>query len=525
MNSNATPHERRLHEVLKTWVHRQPDAVAVQDAHHALSYSALDHQSSWMAERFRELDVRGGDRVLLVGENCVALCVAFLALSKLDAWATVVNARLSEREIDLFIHHSGARRAVYLTNVSNEAQAHADRVQASPFITPFGTLAMGPVHQHAVAEPVDQDAAQQVAALVYTSGTTGMPKGVMLTHANLLFVARSAVQVRQLSPGDRIYGVLPMAHVVGLSTQFLGALCGGATLLLSPRFSPEDAFNAFRDEGVTLFTGVPALYVRLLEWCRIHAKTISAPKLRLISVAGSPLTPTLKSEVEQAFRLPLQNGFGLTETAPTIAQTVANALRQDCSVGAPIDRVEVLLVDGSGQNVPDGQTGQLWVRSPGLMKGYYRSPELTAEVIHEDRWFNTGDLAYLQADGSLVITGRSKELIIRSGFNVYPLEVEEVLNTYPGVVQSAVVGREVRDNEEVVAFVELKAGTSWDPSEIQAFLRQRLSPYKVPTEIRALASLPCAPSGKILKHQLKAQAKLPHLQPSPPVPAAAQTPG
>jgi acyl-CoA synthetase (AMP-forming)/AMP-acid ligase II len=204
----------------------------------------------------------------------------------------------------------------------------------------------------------------------------------------------------------------------------------------------------------------------------------------------------------------LQNGFGLTETGPTIAQTPTNASRKDCSVGPPINQVEVRLVDGSGKDLLPGHTGQLWVRSPGLMKGYYRSQDLTADVINQEGWFNTGDLAYMQQDGSLVISGRSKELIIRSGFNVYPLEVEEILNTYPGVIQSAVVGRETNDNEEVVAFLELKAGTILIQAEIQAFLRQRLSPYKIPSEIRILESLPCAPSGKILKHLLKEQAKM-----------------
>lgn len=508
MSSNSKIQESRLHEVLKPWVASQPDAMAVKDAQYALSYATLDSQSSWMSEQLQAFEVRGGDRVLLVGENCVALCVAFLALSKLDAWATVVNARLSAREIDLFIQHSGARLVIYFTNISSDAKTHSDRVNASPFLTPFGDLTIGPVNLHAVPEITDQDPIKQVAALVYTSGTTGLPKGVMLTHANLLFVAHSAVQVRRLKPGDRIYGVLPMAHVVGLSTQFLGALCGGASLLLSSRFSPEDTYKAFQHERVTLFTGVPALYARLLEWCRVNSKKIHAPNLRLISVAGAPLTPILKSDVEAAFGLILQNGFGLTETGPTIAQTPTNASRKDCSVGPPINQVEVRLVDGSGKDVVAGYTGQLWVRSPGLMKGYYRSQDLTAEVINQEGWFNTGDLAYMQQDGSLVISGRSKELIIRSGFNVYPLEVEEILNTYPGVIQSAVVGRETNDNEEVVAFLELKAGTSLNQLEIQAFLRQKLSPYKIPSEIRILESLPCAPSGKILKHLLKEQAKM-----------------
>ena len=448
---------RRVHDLMGPWLTARPHAMALRDAIVSLSYVGLANESDVMAARLAHAGVRPGDRVLLVGENCVALCVLFLALSKLDAWGSIVNARLSAREIDQFVEHSGARCVLYLCHVSADAGVHARRHQATPFPTSLGDVMLGPVVAGAVAEPCSDDPAQQVAALVYTSGTTGAPKGVMLTHANLIFVALSARDVRGLKPDDVLYGVLPMAHVVGLSTQFFGALASGATLLLEPRFAPEVAMRALSSDGVTVFTGVPALFARLLEWSRSNAAPIVAPQLRIISVAGSPLTPSLKLEVEGAFGLALQNGYGLTETGPTVAQTRLDAPRSDCSVGPAIPRVEARIVDAAGHDLPLGAIGELWVRGPGLMKGYYKSDALTAAVVNGDGWFNTGDMARIDCDGMLFISGRTKELIIRSGFNVYPLEVEQVLNAYPGVVQSAVVGRDVEHNEEIVAFIETAA--------------------------------------------------------------------
>ncbi len=191
-------------------------------------------------------------------------------------------------------------------------------------------------------------------------------------------------------------------------------------------------------------------------------------------VAGSPMTPSLKHEAEAAFGLPLDNGYGLTECAPTVAQTRTGERRSDCAVGHPIPEVEVRIVDAGGVAVPPGEVGELWVRSPGLMKGYYRSPDLTAQVIDADGWFNTGDMVRTEPDGALTIAGRSKELIIRSGLNVYHVEVEQAINAHPEVVQSAVVGRTVDSNEEVVAFVERAAGSSLDSTALRAHLRDHL---------------------------------------------------
>lgn len=507
--TDTTP--RRIHEVIAPWVQRQPDHLAVQDAQHRLSYQQLWAVSDALAQRLQQAGVRPGDRLLVVGENCAAACALFVAASKLDAWVSIVNARLSEREIAQFKAHSGARRVVYLTHVSPEAVVHARHAEAVGWDTPVGALGLGPLNAQAQAEPCSADPAEQVAALVYTSGTTGNPKGVMLTHANLLFVAQSARDIRQIGPADVVYGVLPMAHVVGLSTQFLGSLCAGASLLLEARFTPEAAAQALREQGVTMFVGVPALFARLLEWSRAQQQPLSAPALRLIGVAGSPLMLSLKAQVEQALGQTLQNGYGLTETGPTIAQT-RGAPRTDCAVGQPIPGVEVSLRGAGGAGgvpVAAGQVGELWVRSPGRMRGYYRDAATTAQVIDAAGWFNTGDMARQGEDGALEVVGRSKELIIRSGFNVYPVEVEQVLNSHAAIVQSAVVGREVADNEEVVAFVEVKAGMAPDLQELREWLRGQLSPYKLPSEIRIVPALPAAPTGKILKHVLKNMANKP----------------
>src|SRR5690606_30501034 len=221
------------------------------------------------------------------------------------------------------------------------------------------------------------------------------------------------------------------------------------------RFTPEALVRAIRQENLTLLIGVPAMYARLLDWCRQHGAKLEGHRLRVIGTAGSPLTPQLKQDVEDLFRLTLQNGYGLTETSPTVAQTRLDAPRADCSVGPPIPGIEVRIVDAQGNDVEAGKVGELWVRGPNLMKGYYRDAELTREAVNADGWFNTGDMVRQEPDSALFVVGRSKELIIRSGFNVYPVEVEQVLNSHPLVVQSAVVGRQVEGNEEVIAFVEL----------------------------------------------------------------------
>jgi long-chain acyl-CoA synthetase len=504
------PQAARIHGVVRHWAGRTPDAAALQDSTCSLSYSQLESAIGEVAAALRECGVRAGDRVLFLAENSVAASVLALATSALDAWTVLVNARLSPREIDDFIEHSGARIVLYTTHVSAGALAHAERHGARSVVFPrIGAIHVGALNASAVAEPVHADAFDQVAAMIYTSGTSGKPKGVMLTHANILFAAEAVRDIRRIVPGDRLYGVMPMAHVVGLSSQLIGALLSGATLVLKTQFNPEDVLRALAGDGITVLTGVPAMFAKLLDWSRSAGVPIVAPALRFITVAGSPLSPTLKAATEKAFGLALDNGYGLTETAPTVAMTTAERRRTDCSVGAPLPGLEVRFVGIDGRDVAPGEIGELWVRGPNVMKGYYKSPELTAAAVTADGWFNTGDLARQDPDGGLHIEGRTKEMIIRSGFNVYPVEVEQVINAYPGVIQSAVVGRAVADNEEVVAYIELAPDAALDLPALQKYLRERLSPYKIPAEIRVLQQLPAAPTGKLQKHLLKQMAAAP----------------
>jgi acyl-CoA synthetase (AMP-forming)/AMP-acid ligase II len=496
------PH--RIHEAFLPWTATQPHRIALADGERQIRYGELGGVVAAVAQRLQEAGVRPGDRVLLVAENSVALAICILAASRLDAWSATVNARLSAREIDNFISHSGARRTLYFGAGSEQAQTHGEQRGAQAVEWPgIGYLLIGPLNEAAVPEPVEQDSARQVAAMVYTSGTTGAPKAVMLTHANLLFVGTNSCRMRRIVPADVIYGVLPLSHVYGLSSLLVAALLGGASLHLVARYQPELLAHALAEEGITVMHGAPAMYAKLLEWSESTGTLLRAPRLRVAQSGGAPLTLPLKQAFERVFGLTLQNGYGMTEASPSICQTRMEAPRKDCSVGHPIPGIEVKL----GQSGPGEEgVGELLVRGPNVMKGYYRAPELSATTVDADGWLRTGDLARFETDGAVVIVGRSKELIIRSGFNVYPVEVEQALNAFPGIVQSAVVGRVVDDNEEVVAFIEPVQGAAIHLDALRAHLRANLSPYKIPSDIVVLDRLPAAATGKILKRELQQRA-------------------
>lgn len=492
---------QHIHETFLPWITSHPAHIALTDADRTISYGELGGIVDATADRLRQAGVRAGDRILLVAENSVALAVCILAISKLDAWSAAVNARLSDREIDNFLLHSGARLAIYFGAVSPQARQHGlargAQAQAWPGI---GEILVGPMNTQTVPEPVESDPARQVAAMVYTSGTTGAPKAVMLTHANLIFVGNNNRMMRRLVPEDVVYGVLPLSHVYGLSALLVASLMSGSALHLVPRFQARDLARSLAEDGITVLHGAPAMYAKLLELGATDGIQLKAPRLRVAQSGGAPLTSPVKEGFERTFGVVLQNGYGMTEASPSICQTRLDAPRSDCSVGPAIPGIEVRL-DGADDDAAG--VGEIQVRGPNVMKGYYRAPELTAEVVTPDGWLKTGDLARIEPDGAFFIVGRSKELIIRSGFNVYPIEVEQVINTYPNVVQSAVVGRDVPGNEEVVAFIETSQDATIDLDDLYAHLKSRLSPYKIPSEIISLEHLPAAATGKILKKELQ----------------------
>jgi acyl-CoA synthetase (AMP-forming)/AMP-acid ligase II len=493
----------RIPDVVAPWAEHSPDRPALVEASGTWTYRELAavvaETQSWLIRS----GVRPGDRVLIVCENCRAFAATLLALAALDAWPVLVNAKLSAGEVDAIREHSGARRAIYTTSVSPHATDHAKRHQALiGEVAGLGPIGLGALNEAALPEPVGPDAANRVAALLYTSGTTGVPKGVMLTHKNLLFIAAVSAKIRSLTPHDRLYGILPMSHAVGLSVVLLGSLLSGATLYISPRFDPVAARSAIEKDHLTVILGVPAMFGQFIEYAKMRKlESFQFPSLRIISSSGAPLDSAIKAATEKLFGLVLHNGFGITECSPTIAQTRVESPRTDVSVGRALPGVELKLIGPDQRPVPEGEVGELWVRGPNIMKGYYRAPEETAAAINGEGWFNARDLARLN-EGNLFIVGRTKELIVRSGFNVYPVDVEAVLNAHPAVVQSAVIGRSVPGDEQVLAFVQLLPGSAVTAGELAAHAAQHLALYKRPSEIFLVPAMPVTPTGKIVKSEL-----------------------
>jgi long-chain acyl-CoA synthetase len=496
----------RTCDVITPWSEQSPQRLALVEMSGTWSYrqlaSVVSDTESWLLD----LGVRPGDRVMIVCENCRAFVAILLALAALDAWSVLVNARMSAREVDEIRDHCGARRMIYTTSVSAQAREHAKRHGAAiQEATPVGSIAVGPLNERVEPESIDAEASQRVAALIYTSGTTGLPKAVMLTHRNLLFVAAVSAKIRLLSPDDRLYGVLPMSHAVGLSVVLLGSLLSGATLYLASRFDPVAALTTLEKERLTVVLGAPSMFSLLVDYAKLKGlKSLKFPDLRIISSSGAPLEPALKAQVEALFCTELHNGYGVTECSPNISQAVVGEHRTDTSVGKILPGVEVQLVGSDKKPVPDGEVGELWVRGPNIMKGYYHAAEETAAAIDPQGWFNTRDLARME-NGYLFIVGRTKELIIRFGENVYPAEVEAVLNSHPDVVCSAVVGRTVKGTqggEEVVAYVQLASSSLTSETDLAQHAAQHLAPYKRPSHILLVQSLPLTKTGKVIKDEL-----------------------
>jgi long-chain acyl-CoA synthetase len=371
-----------LHDVIDGPLLRSPESIALVDDGGSLSYRELDRAVRGTADALRALGIRGGDRIVIVSENCIALACLLLAASRLAAWAIVANPRLAPRELDQISQHSGARRVFFTSDVSTEAAAHATRCGANDRdIGPLYGIGVSALNEDTSTEPVERDPADQVAVLIYTSGTTGQPKGVMLTHQNLLFSAKTTAEIRRLKEDDKLYVVLPVSHIVGISLLLM-TLMYGATARLVTKYDPAALAKAITEEGITILNGVPATYQRLLEHKAVAGiGKLDRGRLRLLGVAGAPLDLVLKTRVEEELGLPLLNGYGITECAPGISGVRIDNPRGDQAVGTLLPGVEARIVARDGSIAANGEVGELHVRGANVMRGYYRAPELTAKAI------------------------------------------------------------------------------------------------------------------------------------------------
>jgi long-chain acyl-CoA synthetase len=474
-------------------------ALRMDDA--ALTYAQFREAARQVAAGLQARGIDPGDRVGMVLPNVLSFPVVFYGALIAGAAVVPMNPLLKAREIEYYLQDSGARIVVAAEQSAGPATEAAATVGiaavavdvASPreFMADDG-LPNGPIAR------ADDD----TAVILYTSGTTGRPKGAELTHASLASNARTTAEtLLEATADDVIMGCLPLFHVFGLTCSLNAGVLSGSTLTLIPRFDGGKALAVVARDQVTIFEGVPTMFSAMLH--APDADSADMSSLRLCVSGGSAMPVEVMRSFEEKFGCIVLEGYGLSETSPVASFNHPHVERKPGSIGTPIRGVEMRLVDDEGKDTPAGEVGEIAIRGENVMKGYWQRPEDTANAI-PDGWFRTGDLARTDDDGYFFIVDRKKEMIIRGGYNVYPREIEEALYEHPAVAEVACIGIKHPDlGEEVAAAVALKPGASADPDELREFAKARVAAYKYPRHVWLVDSLPKGPTGKILRRAVE----------------------
>jgi len=466
-----------------------PDGAAVADSSTALTNDQLLQRVRAATRHLRDLGIRPGDVVALQLVNRIEFVVLLFAAWRVGAAVTPINPSLTEVEVERQLADSGARLVVTETT----AGAHAGAA----------TLAVDDLCQSLGWEdlPVPPDPSA-LALLIYTSGTTGVPKGVMLDHANLEAMATMGRDALELGPADRSLLILPLFHVNGIVVSVLTPLLAGASVVIAERFDPRTFFDTVERERPTYFSAVPTIYSVLAALP--DAVRPDTSSLRFAICGAAPASAELLVRFEDRYGFPLIEGYGLSEgTCASTLNPVAGSRRAG-TVGVALPGQDIRILDPDGAELPTGADGEVVLRGPNVMRGYLGRPDDTAEVI-VDGWLHTGDLGHLDTDGYLTLVGRSKDLIIRGGENIYPKEIEVVLTGDPAVLDAAVIGAPDEEwGEVVVAYIQPRPGLTVDQEDLKARCAQRLSGYKRPTTYVVVESIPKNAIGKIDKRALRA---------------------
>jgi long-chain acyl-CoA synthetase len=456
-----------------------------------------------LGHALRRLGVGVGDRVVVMLPNCPEVMQAYGAVLRIGAVIVPVVFLLGPGEVRHILEHSEAKVVITAPELAGKVEGWGGIV-----VLVGGEAPGARAYEDLVARQPDtietvERARDDLAVILYTSGTTGTPKGVALSHNNLAANARSAATLHELDREAWALAVLPLSHSYGLTLLNAGHLLGTRAVLLR-WFNPEAVLEAIQRYRVQSMSGVPTMYVYLLNYS--DAERFDTSSVRVWGSGAAPLPVEIVEPFERRFGGRLQEGYGLTEASPVVSAHRLSGERRLGSVGQPIPGVEVAILDDDDRPVPAGELGEVCVRGENVMLGYYRLPEETARTIRHG-WLHTGDVGRLDADRYLYIVERKKDLIIRGGFNIFPREVEEVLYGHPAVAEAAVVGaRDPLMGEEVVAFVVLRAGADATPEAIIGFAQERLAKYKCPKTVRIVDALPKSAIGKILRKELRARA-------------------
>lgn len=479
---------------------RHPDAVAVKMDDVEITFAQLQTMVAKAAGWLRELGVRPGDRVAVSLPNIPHMPIIYYGILHAGAVVVPTNPLYRAREFAHVLTDSRASVFFAWNGISEQAtkgaaEAGVTYVEVDP-ATFVGKLTGKP--EVKLVSRADDD----TAVILYTSGTTGSPKGAELTHANMIDNAEicAGADLVGAEAGDVIFGGLPLFHVFGQTCMMNVAVLTGATLTLLPRFDPAKALKIIARDKVTRMGGVPTMFVALAQFPTPEDYNTSS--LRRCVSGGAALPVEVLRAFEDVYRAPILEGYGLSETSPVVSFNHAGRERKAGSVGQPVRGVEMKLIDPQWNEVAEGEVGEIAVRGPNVMKGYHGNPQATVEAIRDD-WFRTGDLARRDADGYYFIVDRAKDMVIRGGYNVYPREIEEVLYEHPAVANAAVVGiPHPTHGEEIAAAITLKPGIDVTEDAIRDYAKERVAAYKYPRVIRFVDALPLGPTGKILKREI-----------------------
>ncbi len=498
--------QNTLGEAITATAQRNAHAVAMVYGSTVITYERFIEAVDRLAAGLQSLGLRRGDRLALMLPNLPHFAIAYYALLKLGVWVVPLNVMLKEAEIQYILEDSEASGFIgwgHFSRSLSRAAANLERCRLHVFLgeqMPAGSIGLLRLMNDARAIKPPTVPSNENAVVLYTAGTTGHPKGAMLSHGNLLAGIHGCRDALLVTPDDRVLAVLPLFHSFGQTVAMHVPLLSGACLILHSKFEPAAIIDSLERDRVSIFPGVPRMFEQLLE---LKPPKEKLSTLKFCVTSGAPLPEEVREKMTSRYDRPILAGYGLSECSPFVAVQQPQRETRRGSVGLPLPGLEVRIHDNDGRSLAVGEMGDIAVRGEVTMRGYLNRSEATKDVLG-DGWLMTGDIGYIDADGFLFIVDRKKDLILKAGFNVYPSEVEEFINAHPKVDECAVIGvPDKHHGEEVKAFVVLRPGQHSNKDEIIQYCREKMATYKCPKHIEFCGSLPRGATGKVLKRLLR----------------------